>query len=92
MTENNKEVLDSHKKFWSKNKKQIKTINSGKSIKYKNDFKEIRLDSYDNLPLNKILYFSVLSILCESVFQIKNEYYPQIHINEYEYECESGCE
>ena len=49
---------------------------------------EIRLESYDNQPLNEILCFSVLNILCESVLQTKNEYYPQIHINEFEYECE----
>ena len=69
-------------------KKKIKTINSDKSIRYKKDFMKIRLDSYDDLPLNKILYFSVLDILVESVFQIENKYYPQIHIDECEYECE----
>ena len=52
---------------------------------------KIRLDSYDDLLLNKILCFSVLNILYESVFQTKNEYYPQIHINECEYECEYEC-
>ena len=51
LTENNKEVLDAYKKLWSKIKKRV---NRGKSIKYKNDFMKIRLDSYDNLPLNKI--------------------------------------
>ena len=65
----------------------MKAINSGESIKYKNDFMKIRLDSYDHLSLNKILYFPVLNILCESVFQIENEYYPQININECEYAC-----
>ena len=84
---NNKEVLDAYKKLWSKIKKQIKPINSGKSIKYKNDFMKIRLNSYDNLPFNKILRFSVLNILCKSVFQTKNEYYLQIHMNECEYKC-----
>ena len=48
---------------------------------------KIRLDSHDGLPLNKVLCFSVLNILCESVFQIENKYCPQIHINECEYEC-----
>ena len=80
-------MLDAYKRLWSKIEKQIKTINSGKSIKYKNNFMKIRLDSYDDLLLNKILCFSVLNILYESVFQIKNEYYPQIHINECEYKC-----
>ena len=50
---------------------------------------KIRLDSYDDLPLGKILCFSVLNILRKSFFfQIKNEYYLQIHINECKYECE----
>ena len=31
-------------------------------MKYKNDFMKIRFDSYDDLPLNKILWFSVLDI------------------------------
>ena len=47
---------------------------------------KIRVYSYDDLPLNKVLCFSILNILCESVFQTKNEY-PQIHINVCEYEC-----
>ena len=59
LTENNKEVLEPYKKLWRKIKKQIKAINSGQSIKYKNDFMKIRLDSHDGLPLNKILCFSV---------------------------------
>ena len=88
LTENNREVLEPYKKLWSEIKKQIKTINTIESIKYKNDFMKIRLDSYDDLPLNKILCFSVLKILCQSVIQIENEYYPQIHINECKYECE----
>ena len=88
LTENNEKVLELYTKLCSEIKKQIKSINSGESIKYKNDFMKIKLDSYDDLPLNKILCFSVLNILCESVFQTKNEYYPQIHMNECEYECE----
>ena len=68
MTENNKEVLELYKKLWSEIKKQIKAINSAESIKYKNDFMKIRFDSYDDLPLNKILCFSILDMLCKSVF------------------------
>ena len=79
MTENNR-VLELYKKLWNRINKQIKTINSGESIKYKNDFMKIRVDSNDDLPLNKILYIPVLYIVVESVFQIKNEHYPQIHI------------
>ena len=35
---------------------------------------KIRLDSYDDLPLNKISFFSVLDIIVKFVFQIGNEY------------------
>ena len=86
LTENTKNEMELYKQLWSKIKKQIKTLNSGESIKYKNDFMKIRLDSYDDVPLNKILYFPVLDIIVESVFQIEN--YPQIDTDECEYECE----
>ena len=56
-------------------------------MKCKNNFMKIRLDSYDDLPLNKMLCFSVLDILFQSVFQTKNKYYSQIHINECECKC-----
>ena len=82
LTEDNKEVLEPYKKLWSKIKIQIKAINSGESIKCKNDFMKIRIDSYDDLPLNKILCSAVLYIIVESVFQMENEYHSQIHINE----------
>ena len=50
---------------------------------------KIRLHSYDGeLPLDKVLNFSVLNIVVISVFQIENKYYPRIHIHECEYECE----
>ena len=48
---------------------------------------KIRFDSYDNdLPLDKMLCFSDLNKIVESVFQIKDKYHSQIHIHEYEYE------
>ena len=42
---------------------------------------KIRLNPYADL----ILCFSGLDIVMKSVFQIENEYYSQIHINECEY-------
>ena len=49
----------------------------------------IEIDSCDDdFLLRKILSFSVLNIIVESVFQIEDEYYPKIHIHESEYSCE----
>ena len=49
---------------------------------------KIILNPHDDVPLNKILHFSVLSILCKSVFQIQRKYYSQSQlIGACEYEC-----
>ena len=91
LTENNKEVLDLYKKLWNEINHHIKTIISGicNSIEYGNDFMKIILNPHNDVPLDKILHFPVLNILCKSVFQIENKYYPQFQlIGEYEYECE----
>ena len=46
---------------------------------------KINFDAYDDdLPLNKVLWCS--DMIVESVFQIKDKYYPQIHIHEFECE------
>ena len=81
-------MLKMYQKLWSKIKKviecnsvecnSIETINSSKCnstkpTEYEKDSMKIKFDSYDDdLPLNKILWFSDLNILIESVFQIKD--------------------
>ena len=52
---------------------------------------KIEVDSNDKLPLKKILYIPVLDIIVESGFQVNGGCYPQIHIDESEYECEYEC-
>ena len=51
----NKEVLKKYEEFWEGIKKEIETINSGEKIEYGKDFKKIRFESNDDLPLNKYL-------------------------------------
>ena len=82
LTENNKEVLELNKKLWNEIKYHIKTINSEKcnSIRYGDDIIKIILNPHDDVLLNKILHFSVLNILCKSVFQIENRYQPQFQL------------
>ena len=86
LTENNRKMFEIYKKLWREVKQQIE-CNSITAIKFGKDPIKIRLDSYDDdLSLNKILCISVLDILCEYVFQIENNYYPQIQIHECECE------
>ena len=50
---------------------------------------KIILNPHDDVSPKKILHFSVLNIMCKSVFQIQGKYYPQPQlIDVCEYECE----
>ena len=81
LTENKRRMLEMYNKLWSEFKKQIE-FNSPESIKYEKDIIKIWLGSYDNdLPLNKILWFSDLNIIVKSFFRIEDKYHPQMHIH-----------
>ena len=43
---------------------------------------EIKLDTDDNLPLNKPLKLRMLAIIIRSVFEEDGEFYPQIYLKE----------
>ena len=47
---------------------------------------KIKFDSDDNLPLNKLLKFHVLTIIIRSVFEKDGKYYPQIFLDDYLYD------
>ena len=59
-------------------KNESKTINSGKEGKYKKYFMELKFNSDDNLPLNEILKFHMLTIVVRSVYEKDGKFYPQI--------------
>ena len=50
-------------------KNEIETINGDKKFEYGKDFMRIEFDSDDNLPLNKSLKFSTMTIIVRSVFK-----------------------
>ena len=80
-TDKNKEVLKKYIKLWDEIKYHIQTINASEFGEYDKDYMKIKFDSDDNLPLNKILKFSVLKIIIRSVFENDGKYYPQIFLN-----------
>ena len=77
LTRSNNEVLIKYAEVWSGIKDQIKKINNGSVGEYGKDYMKIRFNSDDNLPLNKILKFHVLTIIIRNVFEKDNKYYPQ---------------
>ena len=51
----NKEVLTKYAELWDEIKYPNKTINGGEVCEYGKEYIKIKLNSDDNLPLNKVL-------------------------------------
>ena len=77
-TDSNNEVLKKYAEVWSVINDQIKKINNGLVGDYGKDYMKIEFDSDDNLPLNTVLKFRILTIIIRNVFEKDGKYYPQI--------------
>ena len=74
LTDSDSQVLKKYAEIWSGIKDQIKKINNGKlgdcnSVKYGKDYMKIKVNSDDDLALNKILKFRVLTIIIRTIFE-----------------------
>ena len=47
---------------------------------------KIKLNTDDNIPLNKIIYFPTIAVIIRSVTQKDGKYYPQLSLDECLYE------
>ena len=78
LTDSNIDVLIKYAEVWNGIKNQIKKIDNDSVVEYDKDYMEIKFDSDDNLPLNKVLKFRTVIIIIRSVFERDGKYYPQI--------------
>ena len=67
-------------------KKETETINGGEKTEYEKGFKKSRFDSNDDLPLNKPIKLSLLTIIIRSVFSENGKFYPQLFLDDALYE------
>ena len=51
----NNEVSQIYEEVWDGIKKEIETINGGKKIEYGKDYKNIRFETRDDMPLNRYM-------------------------------------
>ena len=65
---------------------EIETINGGKELFYEKNYTKIRVNTDDNVPLNKKLKLPTLTIIIRCVFQERKKLYPQIYLNKCLYE------
>ena len=64
----NKEVLKKYGDVWDGIKNNIKAINGGEENNYKKDYMKIKFNFDDDLQLNKLLKFHLMTIIIRCVF------------------------
>ena len=74
----NKVVLKKYTERWDGTKNEIETINGSKKGEYGKDFAKIKFNTYDNLPLNKLLKLHMLTIVVRFIFEEDGKFYPQL--------------
>ena len=72
--------------IWDGIKNKIKAINSGKENDYEKDCMKFKFSSDDELPLNKLLKFHLMTIIIRSVFEEDGKFYPQLFLHDTLYE------
>ena len=82
----NKEILKKYEEVWDRIKKDIETINGGERVEYGKDFKKIRFESNDDLPMNKPIKLRLLTIIIRCVFSEGGKFYPQLFLDDALYE------
>ena len=76
-TDENKELLKKCKNVWNGIKNKIKEINIS-GCDYGKDYMKIKLNSDDDLPLNKPIKVHAMTIIIRSVFEEDGKLYPQV--------------
>ena len=80
------DLTEKYKEVFSKIMSEIKTLNSGKELFYEKNYARIRISTDDDLPLNKQLKFSTLTIIISCILQKGEKLYLQIYLDECLYE------
>ena len=77
----NKEVLKKYFEIWDRIKNKIKAIN-GDECDYGEDHMKTKFNFDDDLPLNKLLKFHLMTIIIRCVFSEEGKLYPQLFIDD----------
>ena len=82
----NKGLLKKYADVWDGIKNEIKAINGGKENDYGKDYMKIKFNSDDDLPLNKLLKFCLMTIIVRCVYSEDDKLYPQLFLDDTLYE------
>ena len=84
-TDENKELLKKYNDVFNGIRNKIKKI-SGDECDYEKDYMKVKLNSDDDLPLNKQLKFHNMVITIKSVFEEDGKLYLQVFLDDTLYE------
>ena len=83
----NGDIMQKYHKVFDGIKEIIKKINDySQPIKYDDNNMKIKFNTDDNIPLNKTIYFPMITTIIRSVTQKDGKYYPQLFLDECLYE------
>ena len=81
----NKETLKKYADVWDGIKNKIKAIN-GDGCDYENDYSKIKFKSDDDLPLNKLLKFHIMTTISRCVINEDGKLHHQLFLDSTLYE------
>ena len=84
-TDENKDPLKNYNDVWNGIKNKIEAVSSGE-CEYEKDYKKIKFNSDNDLPLNKPSKFHLMTIVVRSVFEEDGKLYPQVFLDDTLYE------
>ena len=85
-TESNNEVFKKYAEVWRGIKDEIKKINNSLVGEYGKNYMKIKFDSDDDLPLNTVLKFRILTVIIRNIFEKDGKYCPQFFLDDCLYE------
>ena len=84
-TDENKELLKKYSDVFNGIKDKIEKIDNNDSD-YEKEYMKIKFNSDDDLPLNKLLKFCLITITIRHVFEEDGKFYPQVFLGNTVYE------
>ena len=74
----NGDTIQKYQEVFDKLKEIIKKINDySQPIKCDDNYMKIKFNTYDNIPLNKVVYLPTITVAIRSISEKDNKYYPQ---------------
>ena len=80
-TDRNSEILKTYNQVFNGIKYQIRKVNDNGS-EYEKDYMKIKLNTDDDIPSGKQLYFLSITVIIRCIFEKYGKWYPETYLDE----------